>query len=335
MQRNLSRSVILGTALLMFWIMVGTVGFTVLEGWSFVDSLYMSIITISTVGFGEVQPLHPAGRMFASFIIVAGIGTAVYTFTGLGQLVLEGELASMMGRRKMMSELVKLKDHYIVCGFGRVGAMVAEGLRDKGVPMCVVDKDEALEADLREHGYVYYIGDSTDEDILLSAGIERARALLALLPSDADNVYLAITARELNPRVQIIARASDEKAEVRLKRSGADKVVSPYKIAGARVLQAAIQPTVLEFMDLVTGQQHLTLRMEEVRVGETSPIHDKTIAEGEIRRTSGVIIVAVKTAAGEMMFNPDPGVRITAGDTLVALGDEDSLGTLRGTCRAA
>ena len=335
MQRNLSRSVILGTALLLFWIILGTVGFTVLEGWSFVDSLYMSIITISTVGFGEVQPLHPAGRMFASFIIVAGIGTAVYTFTGLGQLVLEGELVSLMGRRKMMSELDKLKDHYIVCGYGRVGAMVAKGLRDKGVPMCVVDKDESLESHLREQGYVYYIGDGTDEDILLSAGIERARAVLALLPSDAGNVYLAITARELNPRVQIIARASDEKAEVRLKRSGADKVVSPYKIAGARVLQAAIQPTVLEFMDLVTGQQHLTLRMEEVRVGETSPIHDKTLAEGESLRTCGVIIVAVKTAAGEMMFNPDPGVRITAGDTLVALGDEDSLGKLRGTCRAA
>ncbi len=334
MQRNLSRSVILGTALLVFWILLGTAGFAVLEGWSLVDSLYMSIITISTVGFGEVQPLHPAGRMFASFIIVAGIGTAVYTFTGLGQLVLEGELVSLLGRRKMMSELVKLKDHYIVCGFGRVGAMVAEGLRDKGVPMCVVDKDESLEPVLGEQGYVYYIGDSTDEDILLSAGIERARALLALLPSDADNVYLAITARELNPRVQIIARASDEKAEVRLKRSGADKVVAPYKIAGARVLQAAIQPTVLEFMDLVTGQQHLMLRMEEVRVGETSPIHDKTIAEGEIRRTCGVIIVAVKTVAGEMLFNPDPGVRITAGDTLVALGDEDSLGKLRGTCCA-
>jgi voltage-gated potassium channel len=259
----------------------------------------------------------------------------VYTFTGLGQLVLEGELASLLGRRKMMSELVKLKDHYIVCGFGRVGATVAEGMRVKSVPMCVVDKDESLEADLREHGYVYYIGDGTDEDILLSAGIKRARALLALLPSDADNVYLVITARELNPRVQIIARASDEKAEVRLKRSGADKVVAPYKIAGARVLQAAIQPTVLEFMDLVTGHQHLTLRLEEVRVGETSPIHDKTIAEGEIRRTCGVIIVAVKTVAGEMLFNPDPSVRITAGDTLVALGDEDSLGKLRGTCRAA
>jgi voltage-gated potassium channel len=333
MQRNLSRSVILGTALLLFWIMLGTVGFAVLEGWSFVDSLYMSIITISTVGFGEVQPLHPAGRMFASFIIVAGIGTAVYTFTGLGQLVLEGELASLLGRRKMMSELVKLKDHYVLCGFGRVGAMVAEGLRHKGVPMCVVDKDESLEAVLGEQGYVYYIGDSTDEDILLNAGIKRARALLALLPSDADNVYLAITARELNPRVQIIARASDEKAEVRLKRSGADKVVAPYKIAGARVLQAAIQPTVLEFMELVTGQQHLALRLEELRVGETSPIRDKTIAEAEIRRTCGVIIVAVKTVASEMLFNPDPGVRITAGDTLVALGDEDSLDKLRGTCQ--
>jgi len=331
--RNLPRSVVLGTVLLAFWILLGTVGFTLLEEWSLVDSLYMSIITISTVGFGEVQPLHPAGRMFASFIIVAGIGTAVYTFTGLGQLVLEGELANLLGRRKMMNELVKLKDHYIVCGFGRVGAVVAEGLRDEGIAMCVVEKDEALEADLREHGYVCCIGDSTDEETLVSAGIERARALLALLPSDADNVYLAITARELNPRIQIIARASDEKAEVRLKRSGADKVVAPYKIAGARVLQAAVQPTVLEFMDLVTGQQHLTLRMEEVRVGQTSPIRDKTIAEGEIRRTCGVIIVAVKTAAGEMLFNPDPGVRISADDTLVALGDAESLGKLRGTCQ--
>ena len=333
MERSRSRSVILGIVLLVFWILLGTVGFTLIEGWSLVDALYMSIITVSTVGFGEVQPLHPAGRIFASFIIVAGIGTAVYTFTGLGQLVLEGELVSLLGRRKMMSELVKLKDHYIVCGFGRVGAMVAEGLHHNGVPMCVVEKDESLADDLRERGYVYYLGDGTDEDTLLAAGIERARALMALLPSDADNVYLTITARELNPGVQIIARASDEKAEVRLKRSGADKVVAPYKIAGARLLQAAVQPTVLEFMDLVTGQQHLMLRLEEVQVCETSPIHDKTLAEGEIRRTCGVIIVAVKTAAGEMLFNPDSDVRIAAGDTLVALGDADSLGKLRGTCR--
>jgi voltage-gated potassium channel len=242
--RRQQTSLFLGLVLLGIWTLVGTIGLTLIEGWSLFDSFYMTFLTISTVGYGEVHPLTAPGRIFASFIIVLAIGTAIYTVTRLGQVILEGELQGVLGRKRMKKEVAKLKDHYIVCGLGRIGKPVADGLQAEGYPLCVVEADHELEGALQDSGHLYLIGDATDESVLQSAGLDRARAILALLASDAANLFLTITAKELSPSVIIIARASEDKVEPRLKRGGADKVISPYQSACARALHAAIRPAV-------------------------------------------------------------------------------------------
>lgn len=326
-------SVIRGLLLLLFWMVLGTYGFSVIEDWSLLDSVYMTLITITTVGYGEVHPLSDKGRIFASLLIVGGIGTAVYTFTRLGQLLFEGELLGLLGRRRMKIELEKLNDHYVVCGYGRVGRLVAEGLVDRLLSFCIVENNPSLEEDLLKSGYVYLIGDATEEEVLREAGVEKAKVLLALLPSDAENLYLTMTAKEINPKIHAIVRALDEKAEMKLKRGGADEVVSPYRTASMRVLQAAVKPTVVEFIELATSRQQLELSLEEVKLAERSPLVDRSIAESDIRRNYGVIIVAVKRATGEMIFNPDPSIRTVAGDTLVAIGKTVDLKRLEEACR--
>jgi voltage-gated potassium channel len=318
--------------LLLFWVLLGAVGFSLIENWSFIDSLYMTIITISTVGYGEVHSLSPYGRLFASVLIVVGIGTGVYAFTRLGQLIFEGELLDLLGRRRMSNEIEKLKDHYIVCGFGRIGRLVSEGLVDRIMPLCVVENDPSLEENLREEGYLYLIGDATEEEILNNAGIKSAKALLALLPSDADNIYLTMTAKEVNPGILVIARALEEKSEEKLKRVGADKVVSPYKSAGYRVLHAAVKPAVVEFMELMTFRQYLPLSLEEIRVAQGSVLNGLSIQEAEVRRKYGVIIMAIKRGTGEMVFNPEPSEEISEGDTLVAIGKDGDLKKLEASC---
>ena len=231
--RKQQTSLFLGVVLLAIWTLVGTIGFSLIEGWSLFDSFYMTILTISTVGYGEVHPLTGPGRIFASLVIVLGIGTAIYTFTRLGQVILEGELQGVLGRKRMTKEIAKLKDHYIVCGFGRIGKPVAAGLQAKGYPLCVLESNQELEGDIQDSGHLYLIGDATDESVLQSAGLDRAKAVLALLASDADNLFLTITAKELSSSVMVIARASEDRVEPRLKRGGADKVISPYQSACA------------------------------------------------------------------------------------------------------
>ena len=312
--------------------LVGTVGFMVIEGWSAIDAFYMTIITVSTVGFREVHTMSPAGRVFASFVIVAGVSMAVYTFTRLGQFVLAVELMDVLGRRRMKSDLEKLDRHFIVCGYGRIGKPVAEGMKRDGLPFCVVDRNSDEQEEMRSRGYIYILGDATDEDVLRAAGVERAAALLALLPSDAENLYLTMTAKSMNPKVRVIARGRDERAEMKLKRGGADRVVSPYLMAAARVLSAAAKPMVVEFMELVTPRQYLPLRLEEIAVTDASSLSGRTLAETGIRNRFGVIVVAIKKSTGEMEFNPGPGERIVSGDVLIAMGEEQDLEKLERAC---
>lgn len=327
-------SVFLGVTLLCVWVLFGMAGLIFVEDYSVLEAFYMSVITISTVGFHEVRPLSPSGQLFISFLIFAGLATALYTLTALGQLVLEGELAEILGQRRMKSELEKLENHYIVCGYGRVGKTVVEGLTEQGIEFCVLEKDPAVEEELRASEIIYLIGDSTDDSQLEAAGITRAAGLLALLPSDADNLYLTLTARVLNPDLAIVTRASDEKAEIKLKRGGADHVVSPYRIAGLRLLHAAINPAVVELMEIVTHRQYLHLNLSEIRVCEGSALANRSIAEAEVRKRYGVIIVAIKKTTGDMIFNPDPLEKVSVDDTLVALGKDADIRKLEEACEA-
>jgi len=280
-----------------------------------------------------VYPLSSKGRLFASFIIIVGIGTFIYTFTRIGQMIFEGEILNIFGRRKMKRELAKLKNHYIVCGYGRIGSIVAEGLEREGVPFCVVDKDPNLEKILEDKGYLYLIGDATDESVLREAGIERAKGVLGLLATDAANLYLTITAKGLNPDVTVLARALDEKAEMNLIKGGADKVVSPYKIAGLRILQAAVKPAVVEFLELVTHREYLSLSLEEILVTPESPLSGVSLKEADVRKRFKVIVVAIKKMTGEMGFNPEPEEIINPGDTLLVLGKDEDLRNLKEKAR--
>lgn len=312
----------MGLLLLLAWTGVGVAGYLVIEdGWSVLDAFYMTVISVSTVGYREVHPLSPAGQIFTSVLVIVGLGILLYTLTKVAQTLFEGELVDFLGKRRMMREISELEKHYIVCGFGKVGRPVAEGLKRERLPLCVVERDPDLEGTLHGLEIPYVIGDATDEDVLRQAGLERARTILGLLPSDADNLYLTITAKDLNPGIKVIARAGDQSGEVRLKRVGADDVVSPTQIAGLRVLQAAVNPTAVEFMEIVTQQQALQLSLADIPIQEASPLNGQTIAECGVRGRYGVIIVAIKREQ-TMKFNPDPDHRITAGDVLVVLGED-------------
>lgn len=315
----------LGVAMLIGWTILGTVGFALIEGWSLWDGFYMTVITISTVGFAEVYPLSPAGRLFTSFLIIVGIGTAIYTFTRLGQVVLEGELVGGLGRRRMRRELSGLTEHYILCGFGRAARPVAESLFDKSLPFCVIEMDPATESTLQDLGYLYLIDDATSDEALEDAGIQKARAVVTLLPSDADNLYVTVTARALNPGVRVIARAVDERGEVKLRRGGAHEVISPYQLASHRILQAATSPAVLQFMKHVSDRKYMEMSLVEAEVGEGSKLTGLTIADAQLRSDFGVIVVAILREGDPMVFNPGPQERLFAGDVLVLMGPEENL----------
>ena len=318
-------TVILGVGLLCGWLAVGSIGFAWIEGWPLLDGVYMAVITLSTVGYGEPRPLSDPGKVFASFLIVAGLATAVYTFTSLGQTLLEGELAAVLGRRRMKSHRGKLEDHYIVCGNGRVGRTVSAYLARRDLPFCVIEIEAAAEEELREQRYRYVIGDATEDGNLLLAGLSKAKAVFALLPSDADNLYLTLSAKGLNPAAVVVARASVKAAESKLEKAGADHVVSPYELVGMRLLQKVLSPTLLEFMDLTIRREHLQLIMEEFRVSSGSTLAGNTIEEARIRSRYGLIVVAIKRPGGPMLFNPDADEKMEPGDVLVLLGPEDQV----------
>jgi voltage-gated potassium channel len=321
--------VVAGVLLLTIVLVLGTAGYLLIEdGWTVLDAFYMTVITITTVGYREVHPLSPAGQLFTSVLVVTGLGVLLYTLARVGQAVFEGEVANIVGKRRMMNRIEELEDHYVICGFGKVGRPVAEGLSLEGLPFVVVDSARELGDTVAESGILYLVGDATDDAVLEHAQVSKAKTLLALLPSDADNLYITIAARDMNPNIKVIARATDHAAEVRLKRAGAYDVVSPARIAGLRVLQAAVNPTAVEFMEIVTKQQALQLSLSDIQVGPRSELREKTIAECGIRGRFGVIIVAVKRDQG-MLFNPEAGTKITVGDVLVVLGEDIDIAQLQ------
>lgn len=317
--------------LLLFAVVVvlGTMSYLLIEdGWTLLDALYMTVITITTVGYREVHPLSPGGQVFTMVLAVTGLGVVLYTLARVGQAVFEGELANVLGKRRMMNRIDELEDHYVICGFGKVGRPVAEGLSTQDLPFVVIESASELGDSLAELGILHLLGDATDESMLERAGVARAKTLLALLPSDADNLYITIAARDMNPDIKVIARATDQAGEVRLKRAGANDVISPARSAGLRVLQAAVNPAAVEFMEIVTKQQALQLSLTEIPIGSSSKLRSKTIAECGIRGRYGVIIVAVKRGEG-MTFNPDPGTTITLGDVLMVLGEDVDIAQLQ------
>ena len=301
----------------------GTFGYIAIEGWDTLDALYMTIITLSTVGFHEVHDLGDAGKVFTMILIVFGVGVIGYIVGSLAQIMFEGQFHRIIGRKKVEKAIDALEDHYIICGFGRIGALICKEFAAKPLPFVVVEKETGL-VDRMEtdgNGYLFLRGDATADDTLLKAGIKKAKGLISVVTSDTENVYITLTARGLNPDLYILARSGEEGSEIKLKRAGANPVVSPYLIGGSRMAQAILRPTVVDFIEIATGHEHMELQMEEIQIPERSGYVGESLATSGFRKETGVIIVGIKKESGKMGFNPESHTKIEAGDTLIVLGE--------------
>jgi voltage-gated potassium channel len=317
-------------AALAFVMAVGTAGFHYIEGWPWFDGFYMVITTLTTIGYQETHPLSQAGRVFNVFIILSGVGLVFLVIGSLTQALLEFELQSFFGRRRMEREIGRLSDHYIICGAGRVGRSAARELARRPASFVIIENNEAKAQKFASENWLMLIGDATQEQTLRDAQIDRARGLVAATTTDATNLYIVLTARTLNPRLRIIARASEEMAEKHLLTAGADSVVSPYIFAGQRIAQSFLRPHVVSFLDTATTHLGMDLEIGEIPVVPRSPFAGKTIETSRIRQDRGVIILAIKREAG-MRFNPAPDDRIEAGDFLIAMGEPQQLRQLEQT----
>ncbi len=323
--KNVLISLLLLVALLLF----GTSGYMLLEGSSFNDGLFMTVITIASVGYSEVVPLDLAGRYFTMVLILLGLGFVLFIVGRITEAIVEGGLRKTYGRYKMQKKVASLKDHFIVCGFGRIGNVICGILKDHHRPFVVIESDPAVAQPIRDMDYLVIEGEAADDEILLTAGIKRAKGLIATASSDADNVYIALSARGLNPELYIMARSSgQEGAETKLLRAGADKVISPYFIGATRMAQLLLRPTVMDFLDLTIGASGLGLRLEELSLSETSHCVGKSLLDSQLRKHFDLIVVAIKRAAGDMLFNPNPQTTLESGDTLVVLGDQANIKAL-------
>ncbi|MEW5993509.1 MAG: potassium channel protein [Candidatus Zixiibacteriota bacterium] len=305
-------------------VFTGTVGFMVLERMAPLDAVYMTVITLSTVGYGEVKPLHPEGRLFAIFIIVFGVAMAGFTASVIGQIVVEGQFKEMLGRRKMEGRIRKMSGHYIIAGYGRVGRQVAAEFKNRKVPFLVIEKDEKETARLFNEGVPFLQGEATDDDVLRKAGVESARTLISTLPDEAQNVYLTLTARDMRKDLIIIARADYEDGEKKLLRAGANHVVSPHVIGGMRMAMASLRPNVVDFMHM-TALGEGGLSIEEVVIPPDCRLEGKTLVDSQLKQEYGVTIIGIKKVGGRMTIVPGPDTVLAEGDILVLIGPNEGL----------
>jgi voltage-gated potassium channel len=310
---------------LLLLVSAGTGGYMTIEKWQPLDSLYMTVITLSTVGFKEVHDLSDGGKVFTMFLIVVGVSVLGYIVGSLAQIMFEGQIQRVIGRKKVEKMIEALRDHYIICGYGRIGSLICREFKANGLPFVVVEKaGETLEK-IKEEGYLHMRGDATLDESLLKAGIKRARGLISVVTSDTENVYITLTARGLNPDLYILARSGEEGSDIKLKRAGANKVVSPYIIGGSRMAQSVLRPNVVDFIEIATGSEHMDLQMEEITIPPHSAFVGETLVSSGFRKEIGVIIVGIKKSHGKMVFNPHSQARIEGGDTLIILGEPGAI----------
>jgi voltage-gated potassium channel len=311
-------------ALLLLVAVAGTAGYHFIEGWPWFDGFYMVVTTLTTIGYQEVHPLSHAGRVFNVFVILAGVSLLLLGVGALSQALLEFELQSFFGRRRMEREIGRLDGHYIICGMGRVGRSVARELARKPAPFVIIENTEAKLQRYSGEEWLVVTGDATQEPVLRQAQIERARGLIAATTTDATNLYIVLTARGLNPSLKIIARASEDGAEKHLRTAGADSVVSPYSFAGQRIAQSLLRPHVVSFLDTATTHLGMDLEIGQIQVAGDSVFAGMTIESSRIRQDRGVIILAIKRQEG-MRFNPAPDEPIHPDDCLIAMGEPAQL----------
>ena len=315
-------------AVLVLLLTLGTSGYMVVEGWGMLDAVYMTVITLATIGFKEVHDLTDQGKLFTMLMIIFGVSTLGYLVSSVAQLMFEGQIQQLIGRKKVEKKIDALKEHYIICGFGRIGSMICRELSANKVPFVVVEHNTEVLERIEDDRYLWLKGDATLDETLIRAGIQHAKGLVSVVTSDSENVYITLTARGLNPNLHILARSGEEGTELKLKRAGANKVVSPYAIGGMRMAQSILRPSVVDFIEIATASEHLDLQMEEICIPHDSDFAGKTLISSGFRKETGVIIVGIKKSHGHMIFNPNPHDAIDEGDTLIVLGDPGSVDKL-------
>jgi voltage-gated potassium channel len=311
--------------LLLFLLVFGTAGFMLLEGWSMLDSLYMAVITLSTVGFGEIQPLSTSGRVFAIVLIVLGVTAVAYGASSVAEYLLDTDVNEQLKRRRARRRIRKMENHFILCGFGRVGYSTAETLQEDQRQFVVIEKDPEQIGLIREQDWVVLEGDATQDEMLIQAGVEKARGLLVCTPHDADNLFIVLSARTLNPDIYIVARCTTANNEEKMRRAGANRVISPYRIGGQRMARLVSRPQVTEFLDVVTLDNGMELWFEEIRIEAGSTLVGKTVFEADLRRRTGITLVAMMRKGNQQLLQPDSNTRLATGDDLIAFGSRSQL----------
>lgn len=303
----------------------GSAGYVLIEGYPWLDALYMAATTMTTVGYMEVHPLSPAGRIFNLFYLLASVSLLLVTIGMMTQAAIESQLGNVIGRRRAKRMIEKASNHYIVCGFGRVGRGAAAELKNGGSCVVVIDRrDDRVELALKL-GFLAMAGDSTHDDTLREAGVERAAGMVAALATDADNLFAVISAKSMNARLRVAARAAEDDAERKMRQVGADEVLAPYRMTGVRLAQSLLKPHVYKFLDFATTSLGMDVDIEQLAVESGSGLAGKTLAELNVRRDLKVIVLAIRRAGGEMVFNPGADARIEAGDSLVVMGEQEPL----------
>ncbi|MGB2769756.1 MAG: potassium channel protein [Candidatus Zixiibacteriota bacterium] len=306
-------------------VLFGIIGYSVIERWPLLDAVYMTFITLSTVGFKEVYVLSPAGRMFTILLILVGVAGAAYTLRVIGEWIVEGEMQKLLGRRRMQKGIKELVNHYVVCGFGRVGRRIAQELCNRKVPFVVIDNDLQRIEQAEKDGFLFFQGDSTIDQTLIDARIERARALITAVANEADGVFIVLSARQLNPQLLITARAETDEGKKKLLRAGANKVISPYKIGAIRMALTTLRPNLVDFMKVITFDKETGLTIEEIQIKPGSPMIDSTLRECAIRKEFGIMVAGIKKTGKDVFLNPSPDTKIEAGDILIVIGDREGL----------
>lgn len=310
----------------------GTLGYSWIEGWTLLDSLYMTVITVSTVGFGELRPLSGLGKAFTSVLILFGVGTLAYAVGKFTEALIE---RPMISARRMRMEIKRMRDHVIVCGYGRMGATVALLLQNQSTPIVVLEKDPTICERLARHHIPYIVGDATDDATLAEAGVQRAKSLAAALPSDADNLFVTLTARRLNPEMTIITRSTQQKNNSKMIDAGATRVVNPYRHGGRLMAQQLLQPNVTEFIDVISQWGGADLSLEEIQLQAGSSLVGISLREAPIRSELNVIVVGLRRPAQGFIFNPSPDQALEVGDIMIVLGRRENLRTLAQTASGA
>ena len=312
-------------SLLAFTISMGTVGFVWVEHYSVFDAFYMTLITISTVGYGELHPLSQAGRYFNSFLILFGVSVMFFAVGAITQIVIELELHDPFGKRRSKRMIDRLEKHIIICGFGRVGRNAAQELQRAGSPFVVIDLSEERVERAMEAGMVAFAADATRDETLRAAGVSRAIGLVSALATDADNLFVILSAKSLNPKLNVVTRAAEEEAEEKLRRAGANTVFAPYAITGHRLAQSILRPHVSRFLDFTTQSMGLDVAIEQIQVPADTNFPSRTLREMQLSREMGIIVLAIRKPGGQMVFNPPADMEMRAGDFLIAMGELPNL----------